>query len=235
LDNYLRAPDRDDEYGVRETSLNTAPYALLFPSNYSALARIDPAKGVESVKRDVTLDPGWTFTGTVLGPDGKPLAGARRLTGMHWWEREGMKTAEFTVQGFEPRRPRDFLFQHPEMGLIGVARPPKNKGDSVIVQMRPGASVTGRLVDANGQPQAGVELEVAFRLEGRPVGWQRYSPGRIKKDREGRFHVKALLPGYEFRLSDGKRVLSFGGGTLSSGQAKELGDVKMKAGVGLTS
>jgi hypothetical protein len=38
-----------------------------------------------------------------------------------------------------------------------------------------------------------------------------------------------LPPGYQFRLSDGKGVLPFGGGTLGSGQAKDLGDVKMKA------
>jgi hypothetical protein len=38
-----------------------------------------------------------------------------------------------------------------------------------------------------------------------------------------------LLPGHQFRLSDGKGVLSFGDGTLGSGQAKDLGDVKMKA------
>jgi protocatechuate 3,4-dioxygenase beta subunit len=228
-DHYLRATERDDEYGIKEASLNTAPFALLHPSNYSALGRIDPAKGVDSVKRDVTLDPGWTVTGTVLGMDGKPLAGARRLTGMHWWERDGMKTAEFTIQGFNPRRPPAVLFQHPEKGLIGVAQPPMNKGGSVTVRMKPGASVTGRLVDADGQPRAAVELEVAFRIEARQVQWQSYSPGHIKTDQDGRFRVTALLPGYEFRLSDGKGVLPFGDGTLRSGQAKDLGDVKMKA------
>jgi hypothetical protein len=156
------------------------------------------------------------------------------LTGTQWRERDGMKTAEFTMQGINPRRPQDFpdvIFQHAEKGLIGVAQPPKNKGGSVTVQLRPGASVTGRLVDADGQPRAGVELEVAFRAEKmRPDWWWgSYSPGRIKTDREGRFRLTALLPGYQFRLSDGKGVLPFGGGTLGSGQAKDLGDVKMEA------
>ena len=237
-DDYLLAPARDDEYGTkdvdREHPLQTAPVALTHPANYSAIARIDPAKGADSVKRDVTLDPGWTFTGTVLGPDGKPLAGAKRLHGMRWRERAGMKTAEFTVQGLDPHRPQafgDVIFQHAEKGLIGVAHPPENKGGSVTVQMRPGASVTGRLVDTDGQPRAGVELEVAFRTEKtRPDWWWgNYSPGRIKTDAEGRFRLAALLPGYQFRLSDGKGVLPFGGGTLGSGQTKDLGDVKMKA------
>ena len=78
-DPYLHAPERDDEDGVKGSSLSTAPYHLSFPSNYGALARIDRAKGVDSVNRDVTLDLGWTFTGTVLGLNGNPLSGARGL------------------------------------------------------------------------------------------------------------------------------------------------------------
>ncbi len=73
VDGYLRAHERDDEFGIKEIFIPTMPLPTM---NYTAIARIDPAQGVESVKRDVTLDPGWTFTGTVLGPDGQPLAGA---------------------------------------------------------------------------------------------------------------------------------------------------------------
>src|SRR5262249_42535123 len=70
VDNYLRANERDDEDGAKESSLNTTPYAIITSlGHHSALARIDAAKGVDPVKRDVALDPGWTFTGTVLGPD----------------------------------------------------------------------------------------------------------------------------------------------------------------------
>ena len=57
--------------------------------------------------------------------------------------------------------------------------------------------------------------------------WQPYSPEPIKTDREGRFRIEALLPGYEFRLSDGKGELRLGG-ALRSGQTKDLGDVRMK-------
>jgi RNA polymerase sigma factor (sigma-70 family) len=228
---YLRVPERNDEYGTTKGSLSTSPYHISFTSNYSALARIDPAKGVDAVKRDVTLDPGWTFKGTVLGPDGKPLAGARFYGLEHaswaWSEnfRRALETAEFTVQSFNPRRPRDVLFQHLEKGLIGVAEPPKENGGAVTVRMEPGAAVTGRLVDAAGKLRAGVELEVWFRpKEGR--GWEGYSPRRIQTDREGRFRLEALLPGYEFRLSDDKGVLPFS--APHSGQMKELGDVQLK-------
>jgi protocatechuate 3,4-dioxygenase beta subunit len=231
-DPYLRASDREDEFGLKDpppgqAALTTAPYILFFPGNYSAIARIDPPRGADSVRRDVTLDPGWTFTGTVLGPDGKPLAGARRcdLNGRRQWEHGRMTTAEFGG-GFNPHHLHDILFQYPEKGLIGVARPPKEDRGSVTVRLERGAAVTGRLVDARGGPRTGVGLEVSFRQKGWNY-WLDYAAGRVTTDREGRFRVEALLPGYEFRLSDERGELHLGGVT-HSGQTKDLGDVRMK-------
>jgi hypothetical protein len=229
---YLRAGQRDDEHEAKfteKTPLRTAPYILFFPNNFNAVARIDPGKGLDSVKQDVTIDPGWTFTGTVLGPDGEPLTGAVSWgTGTLWAEeRERMKkSAEFTVRTFNPRRPRDVFFQHLEMGLIGVAQPPKENGGSIIVRMEPGAAVTARLVDADGKPRAEVKLEVRFRRN-EDRFWGRYFPESIETDREGRFRLGALLPGYEYRLTEEKGELLFGGG-LRSGQTQDLGDVQLK-------
>jgi protocatechuate 3,4-dioxygenase beta subunit len=221
---YLPAPHRDDEYGVKESSLLTSPYHMTITSGYQALARVNPAKGAEKAKRDVTLDPGWTFTGTVLGPDGKPLAAAWRLGVTR--ESEKTKTAEFTVETFNPGRPRDILFVHLEKGLVGVAPLPKKNGDSVTVRLEPGAVATGRLVDADGKPRPGVALEV--RMQPRGSGfWYPYPPERIKTDREGRFRLEALVPGCKFHLSDDKGHLSFGDG-LRLGRTKDLGDVRIK-------
>ena len=138
-DHHLLAPYRDDEYGIKEPVLYTSPRQLGLLINYTAIARIDPLKGVESVKRDVTVDPGWVFTGTILGPDGKPLVGARSF-GLTDRDAppEAMKTAEFAVRAFNPRRPREVFFQHPHQGLVGVARAPQQNGGSVTVHMEPG-------------------------------------------------------------------------------------------------
>jgi RNA polymerase sigma factor (sigma-70 family) len=53
----LRANERTDEFGTDQRSLETSPYHMTFTSNYNALARVDPAKGAESVRRDVTVEP----------------------------------------------------------------------------------------------------------------------------------------------------------------------------------
>jgi hypothetical protein len=228
MEPYLRAPERDDEFGVTKASSGTLPFPFQSAFNYGALAKIDPVKGVDSVQRDVTLDPGRRFTGLVLGPDGKPLTGTRSfdLIG-NWWDHEAMATAEFTGW-FSPRhQPHDILFQHLEKGLIGVAQSPTEKGGSVTVRLEPGAVVTGRVIDAHGQPRAGVELEVRFRPKGnRNSWWYHYSPERIQTDREGRFRLSALLPGYDFRLMGDLGDLHLGG-PFRAGQTKDLGDVQL--------
>jgi hypothetical protein len=92
--------------------------------------------------------------------------------------------------------------------------------------MEPGAVVTGRVVDADGRPRAGVELEVSFRPKGERY-WSGYFPKLLKTDREGRFRVGALLPGCEYALTDdGKGSSPFA--APRSGQTKDLGDVRMK-------
>src|SRR5262249_28318139 len=162
-DHYLLSHERDDEGGTESMDIDTIPQVSV--TSHNALARIDPPKDAASFRRDVALDPGAAFTGTVLGPDGKPLAGARayRLTG---WGGGGtpppLEQAAFTVRAFNLHRPRPVLFQHPDKGLVGILEPPKEKAAQVTVRLRPAAGITGRLVDVDGQPRANVELNLIF-------------------------------------------------------------------------
>ncbi len=229
VEGYLRANERDDDFAIKEVFL---PTMTLPTMNYTAIARIDPASVVGSVMRDLTLDPGWTFTGTVVGPDGKPLAGTWGLgldsAGGPREGEEAMKTAQFTVRRFNPHRPRSVLFLHPQTGLVGVGRPPKNQGESITVELRPGATVTGRLLDQGGNPRASVELAVSRQPKelAQPSEY-RYFPQRFKTDQQGRFRIEGLLPEYEFALSVGKSYLPLGGG-LQWGQTKDLGDMTIE-------
>ncbi len=226
-DHYLVAAERDDAEGAKGPFVNTAQ-SVIVPVSYNALASIDPAKGTESVRRDLTLDPGLTFTGTVLGPDGKPLDGVRAfgLTAWAGWEGPPLKTASFTVRAFNPRRPRPVLFRHVEKGLAGVLEPPKEASQPVTVRVQPGAAVTGRLVDAEGRPRANVELDLSIRARGDV--WDAYSlPLKIKTDEDGRFRADTLLPGYQFQLYDPQGSFQFGDG-LRAGETKDLGDVQMQ-------
>jgi hypothetical protein len=227
-EHYLLANERDDAKGVR----------VMFPVNqvgYNALVRVDPAKDAQKVTCNIALDPGETFTGKVVGPDGKPLFGVRTygLTDGRGWGRSALKTAEFTVGAYNPRRPRPILFHHAEKQLVGVLNPPKEKGKPVTVTMRPGATVTGRLVDEDGGPRGNVALTLLIRLSPQRRGadfnaTDVYVPSKVQTDRNGRFRIEALLPGYRFTLRDDRGRLQFGEG-LSSGKTKDLGDVQLKS------
>jgi RNA polymerase sigma factor (sigma-70 family) len=216
-EDYLYGAERDDEDGLKEG------FGYMPQVNFSAFARIDPAKGSETVRRDIELVRGWTFTCTLLGPDGKPLVDA--VVG---GSSEVMKTAEFTVRRFNPRRPRPVFFRHPAKGLVGVAQPPREDGGPVTVRMAPGATVTGRLVDAGGEPRPGVELWVSFQPKGEPH-WneQGLQKERIKTDGEGRFRIEALLPGLDYYLTADRADVRFGAG-LRAGETKDLGDVRIR-------
>jgi RNA polymerase sigma factor (sigma-70 family) len=216
-EDYLYGAERDDEDGVKDD------FGYMPQANFAAFARIDPAKGSESVKRDIALVRGWTFTCTLLGPDGKPLVGA-----VMGGSSEEMKTPEFTVRRFNPRRPRPVFFRHPGKGLVGLAPAPKEDGGSVTVRMGPGAAVTGRLVDAGGEPRPGVDIGVSFRPKREPH-WneQGLQQERIKTDGEGRFRIDALLPGFDYYLSADHADARFGPG-LRAGETKDLGDVRIR-------
>jgi RNA polymerase sigma factor (sigma-70 family) len=230
---YLRSTDRDDEEWADNQELKgTSPMAITHPDNYCELARVDPPKNVESVTRDITLDPGWDVSGTVLAPNGRPMAEARgcvfNVNGSPGKSPEQTKGAAFTVRCSNPPRPLELLIHHPEKGLVGIAQTPENKGDSITVQLQLGATVTGRLLDVEGRPRADAGLKLSFQGKEGQV-WHRYSPQDIKTDRDGRFSVTALLPGRNFRLSDDERELNFGDG-LRSGHTKDLGGVRLTDG-----
>ena len=72
-------------------------------------------------------------------------------------------------------------------------------------------------------------MSLAIRAPGEDV-WATYPPGnKLQTDKEGRFRIEALLPGFEYMVGDRRGYLSFGDG-LRSAETKDLGDVKLKRG-----
>ena len=59
--------------------------------------------------------------------------------------------------------------------------------------------------------------------------WDDHVFANTQTDKDGRFRIEGLVPGFQFRLQDDQGVFRFGDG-LRSGAVKELGDVRLKEG-----
>jgi RNA polymerase sigma factor (sigma-70 family) len=204
--------------------LLTQPY-LLHPGNYHVLVPIDPEPGAESITCDVVLDPGRTLTGTVIGLDGQPLAGAR-VSGekpMSYWREEALKGAEFTVESLGDDESRLVQVMHEGKRLAGSLVIRGNDKGPVRVQLEPWGSVTGRLVKPDGEPMTNVWVNIG------------HVP-RVQASKDGQFRIDGLSrgltysvsvikdPGYGLEIS-GKNIKDF---TIKPGETKDLGEIRVK-------
>ncbi|HZY85275.1 MAG TPA: carboxypeptidase-like regulatory domain-containing protein, partial [Gemmataceae bacterium] len=206
---------------------------------------IDPKEGDKPLAVDIELDPGRKATGSLLGPDGKPVSGATAygLGAMPYGLNRpdlllpgvSLKADTFTASVLDPERPRTVSFVHKERRLIGRVELRGDEKGPVTVPMEPWGVLTGRLVDGDGKPIAGVRLGWHYPSVTAPGLPRPVEP--FTTDAEGRFRVEGLAPGvkFEITLSGGaKKGTAFSAGeglkglSLEPGQTKDLGDVRVK-------
>jgi RNA polymerase sigma factor (sigma-70 family) len=219
------------------------------PSQSHAVVRIDPSeKDPKSTARDIALEPGRTRTGTVLGPDGQPLAGV--LAGglapvvRTYGTPRKLETARFTATGLSPREPRALVFYHHEKQLSKLVRVKADEGGPLTVRLEPLGGITGRVLDANGRPWAGLTVLLELNrsvLTNKDVPFEflisetPFTPrAQVTTDKDGRFQFKGVVPGMPYNLfvsegGPGTRV-AYHAKDLSaeSGKTRDLGDLKGK-------
>jgi RNA polymerase sigma factor (sigma-70 family) len=218
--------DQQDGFGS-EPFFEAAQYAI--PLRHYSLTRINPAADAKALKHDIALEPGDTIRGKVLGPDGKPLAGAWGfgVVGRGYWSGP-LKSEEFSVTTFNRERPRPVLFVHPEKNLAAALIVPRDKKAEVSVKLEPAGALVGRLVDSKGKPRPGVILNVSFLPELRDFQVTHHHPADVTTDAQGRFRIPCVMPGYQYSIYDaaGQRQVASGHAD-QAGQTKDLGDVGM--------
>src|SRR5262249_49922807 len=139
--------------------------------------------GEESITCNLTVVPGRALKGTVLGPDGKPLAGARQD---RW---DTLPGSDFTLWGLPAgklREPRVVEFVHEGKKLAGFLTVRGDERGPPQVRLQPGGVPTGRLVTRKGEPLTGVRVSC--------------SAGHAYPDKEGRFRIEGLTPGMKYEL-----------------------------------
>jgi len=217
--------------------LDTHPYSCI-PTNYHTIAAIDPPAGSGSISCDLVLDPGRTLTGTVLGPEGKPLTGAlvSGLFDMEYWDHEPLKSSTFTMSGLKPGKSRFLQFLHTEKKLAGHLEVRGDETVTPVVRLEPWGVLTGRFVDADGLPRKDAELVFSKAPPGAPRGGYLRGngagmSGKIVPDDSGRFRIEGLAPGLSYNLKVEEKDLQRNGWvvrglTINPGELKDLGDVQ---------
>jgi RNA polymerase sigma factor (sigma-70 family) len=251
-----RYPDVEIE-GWDGSWLKVVVPGLLHPSQYHAVVPINVAENdPKSTIRDLTLEPGRTRTGLIVGPDDQPLAGvhaAGLVSAPAAWPFAGYRTPSkglerpnFTAKGLSVRQSRALVFYHPEKKLGKIVPVRGDETDSLTVRLEPLGAVKGRILNASGNPWAGlpVTVEVSRRVtDYKDVPWEVFEGGlaltlaiKTKTDRDGKFHIEGLLPGLKYWLrayeetspARQKVALFLENLSAESGKTKDLGDLKSK-------
>jgi RNA polymerase sigma factor (sigma-70 family) len=205
-------------------------------AQYQGLAEVRPPEGAESFHCDVALEPGREQRGTIEGPEGRPVAGAR-VYGLHgsFVAMKPLPGAEFTYVHPDPGRVESLTFIREQGRLGGVVEVKGDEPGPLRARLEPTGTVVGRLVDADGLPRPDVELLTLFEYKTRgDTIWGEHVNSRLRTDRDGRFRVENLVPGVTYELEAiGKKGTHFADGfvskarwTVKPGEVQDWGDVR---------
>jgi len=208
-------------------------------SAFSLLTPLNPKPEEKELTVDVTLRSMLNIPGRVLDPEGKPLAdylidGARRMT--VWLKNEG---EAFTVQGYSPEEKRWVMAWHPELNLVGYSVLTGEPPEKVEIKLRPAATLTGRVLDADGLPLKNAQILGRAIEPGVEIGTPRNAlpleDGRRQPhtDEDGRFRLRGIVPGLKYtvqiqRLKVPGRSVIFTDVTCEPGETRDLGDLQPK-------
>jgi RNA polymerase sigma factor (sigma-70 family) len=244
-----RADDEDRFVAAEVEGIKLAQPIIL--DGYHAVIPVNPSeKDPKSLHCDIALVPGRDVTGTVVGPEGRPLPGAHAAglgaTPKFFNRSDGkLAAASFTVRGLKPKKSRTVLLIHAEKQLAKLLTVRPDEPESLTVRLEPLGELTGRVVAADGKPLAG--LKVSVHLSFKPENyknlpadlrfnsepWSKLINREVTTDGDGKFRIEGLVPGVRYLLNVSKETEFLGACTLDdltveAGKTKDLGELKDK-------
>jgi RNA polymerase sigma factor (sigma-70 family) len=152
--------------------------------------------------QNIELEPAKRKPVRVLDPDGKPIqtCDAAGVTPMKTYPIR-QESGTVSVYGLEPRQERLIVVCEQTRKLIGSIVVRDTDKDPVLT-LRPGGRVTGRAVDAGGQPLAGITVQLRHlsREASGVFDLLHFARSSVQTDANGTFRIDAIVPGYGFKL-----------------------------------
>jgi len=205
--------------------------------------RIENAVKVLDIKEDgetnvdLFVDRGTTGRIQVQDDKGKPLAGAW-VAGLtdSWPITYRLPEATATIYALKPEKPRTVAVYHPARNLGCVVTIRGDEKEPVVARLAPAARVTGRLLEADGNPLTRAEVSIDGQREifNELYRLARPSGSTVVTDEQGRFTMSGVVPGMPIRLQIRKGESNFGGKPkigqrqLKPGENLTLGDWRME-------
>ncbi|MFO0807831.1 MAG: sigma-70 family RNA polymerase sigma factor [Gemmataceae bacterium] len=186
---------------------------------------------------ELFVERGSTATVAVQDAAGQPLTGAW-VSGLteHWPIAYKLPEPSATVYALTPTKPRTLVVYHPEKKLGGIVTIRGDETEPVAAKLGPLATVTGRLLDADGGPLAGAAVSVAARgTTGSELYRFAHPSGKpVVAGDDGRFTLPGVIPGLTFSVQVRKGQTFYTGKprigtrTLKPGETHDLGDRTME-------
>ena len=254
----LATTDANGRFPLPELKVGEQTVLSISASGFMPLTDVKAYRDQDGYKSDesmsgkgwpVRLTPAATLSGRVLGPDGKPLAGAPLCLEFQWSSR-GFRTGgdlyatsdregRFAIENVPPGRqileysaastngPRKL----PVEGVFAYLVVKVEEGDQQVPDLvldlsQCTASIEGQVFGPDGKPLAGATVNLAQWVEGSgdnnrsPCNWP-----PPKTDGQGRYKLTGLGPGSWRLWPSDPRFGPFGAGsvaTLSAGQDAAL-------------
>ncbi len=201
------------------------------------LQLVEIEAGASEIKIDLQVDSGASVTVQTVDESGTPVSGVRvngESTSLAF--RGVSRTPEVTIRGLHADWARRVIFHHPErqLGQVLLVRGEGQALSDSRVTLLPCATITGRLVRADGSPVATAEVEVRFDAPDEALlltskSLQNLSAVAVSAD--GTFRYEGIPPGDRCRMIAQSPEFRFKtlieAFTVPPGQTIELGDVNV--------
>ena len=206
--------------------------------NENAVKFLDLAAGAGTAKCDLFVERGATRHVRIEDADGQPLMGAA-VAGVTaaYPNTFPIKNAICIVFALDPKKPRRLLFLHVKRHLAGTLTLRGDEKEPVVVRLGRAGAVTGRVLDRDGQPLSGADVNVILSDQS---GFELYRVAQYqptsRTDKDGRFRLEDIVPEMKFTLGIVRGRTSFAGEPhigvrqVKPGETLDLGDLRVKPG-----
>jgi len=204
----------------------------------SSWCKVLDAKPTDTeLKVAVELEPSTKTAVPVVDADGRPVSGVK-ATGIE--DRQyavalDLPNAALTVYNLDVAKKRLVAVAQEKRKLVGTLQLNLGTKDPVV-KLGVGGSVTGRAVDRDGKPLAGLEVHVDYERQDVSEVTAGLRKHKIVTNAKGEYRIDTLVPGQEFRIVFTRGEKPFGADfenapkytAAGHGDVLKLGDRKLE-------